>query len=397
MQLTPHQDVALQKVARWLKDRDRPFFYLAGYAGTGKTTITKKLVENLDGRAVFGAYTGKAATVMERNGCFGATTIHRLIYKPKGKSREELLRLERLLADRGPDHPDAESIRRAIEIERQNVSKPNFTLNEASDVRNAALIVVDEVSMVGGRMAQDLLSFGVPLLVIGDPEQLPPVKDTGYFTTREPDAMLTEIHRQAKDNPIIQLATAVRNGEALSLGDYGDSRVLRMGDERVSEDVRKTDQLLVGMRKTRSAYNARMREVLGRKGLLERGDKLVCLRNDHELGMMNGSLWCVKDVGDTDTTEGQVYLTLMPADNADDEAQCWAWIEPFSTGDSIFGAGTDGVQSFTYGYALTVHKSQGSQWDDVVLFDESGVFKANSQRWLYTAITRAAKRVTVVR
>jgi len=340
MQLTPHQDVALQKVARWLKDRDRPFFYLAGYAGTGKTTITKKLVENLDGRAVFGAYTGKAATVMERNGCFGATTIHRLIYKPKGKSREELLRLERLLADRGPDHPDAESIRRAIEIERQNVSKPNFTLNEASDVRNAALIVVDEVSMVGGRMAQDLLSFGVPLLVIGDPEQLPPVKDTGYFTTREPDAMLTEIHRQAKDNPIIQLATAVRNGEALSLGDYGDSRVLRMGDERVSEDVRKTDQLLVGMRKTRSAYNARMREVLGRKGLLERGDKLVCLRNDHELGMMNGSLWCVKDVGDTDTTEGQVYLTLMPADNADDEAQCWAWIEPFSTGDSIFGAGT---------------------------------------------------------
>ena len=51
---------------------------------------------------------------------------------------------------------------------------------------------------------------------------------------------------------------------------------------------------------------------------------------------------------------------------------------------------------FDYGYVLTVHKSQGSQWDDVVLFDESFAFQDSRARWLYTGITRAAKRLSVV-
>ena len=52
---------------------------------------------------------------------------------------------------------------------------------------------------------------------------------------------------------------------------------------------------------------------------------------------------------------------------------------------------------FDYGYALTVHKAQGSQWDDVLLFDESYAFREHRARWLYTGLTRAAKRLTIVR
>ena len=51
---------------------------------------------------------------------------------------------------------------------------------------------------------------------------------------------------------------------------------------------------------------------------------------------------------------------------------------------------------FDYGYALTVHKAQGSQWDDVIVFDESWAFREHRHRWLYTAITRASQRLTVV-
>ena len=399
MQLSPKQDEAVQDVRRWIKSPDSPYYYLAGAAGTGKTTITKTLVEALDGLVSFAAYTGKAAFNMVRSGCVGATTIHKLIYKPREKSRQELKRLELMLVERGEDHPEAEGIRRAIEIERQTLSKPSFALNEQSQAIHSKLIVVDEVSMVDGRIAGDLLSFGVPLLVIGDPFQLPPVKGTGFFTTRQPNMFLTEIHRQARDNPIIQLATEVREGRALSLGDYGESRVVHEQDERIRTDVTSTDQVLVGMRKTRARYNERMRQLAGRDGALPvPGDKLVCLRNDHEESLMNGSLWTVEQVGDHDPQERQVYMTLRSADDPDRTypLECWVWTEPLSTGESIWDRDAP-AQSFTYGYALTVHKAQGSQWDDVVVFDESGVFRENTKRWLYTAVTRAAKRVTVVR
>ena len=62
--------------------------------------------------------------------------------------------------------------------------------------------------MVDEDLGRDLLSFGKPVLVLGDPAQLPPVKGGGFFTEAEPDVMLTEVHRQAADNPIIRAVHA---------------------------------------------------------------------------------------------------------------------------------------------------------------------------------------------
>ena len=104
-----------------------------------------------------------------------------------------------------------------MEAERKRLAQPAFTLNQFSPVKDAGLVVIDECSMVDDRMGQDLLSFGTKVLVLGDPAQLPPVRGSGFFTdTETPDVMLTEIHRQAKDNPIIAMATKVRNKEARS-------------------------------------------------------------------------------------------------------------------------------------------------------------------------------------
>ena len=127
-------------------------FRLFGYAGVGKTTLARHVAEAAAGETAFAAFTGKAAMVMRAHGCSGATTIHALIYR----------------ASEGVD------------------GAPTFTLNEDGPASRASLIVIDECSMVDAELARDLLSFGKPILVLGDPFQLPPVKGGGYFTDRRP-------------------------------------------------------------------------------------------------------------------------------------------------------------------------------------------------------------------
>ena len=107
------------------------------------------------------------------------------------------------------------------------MKKPRFALNPQSDAADARLIVLDEVSMVGEEMARDLMSFGKPILVLGDPGQLPPIKGEGAFTSDAPDVMLTEIHRQAAESAIIRLATMARQGEPIGFGEYDTLRLRR--------------------------------------------------------------------------------------------------------------------------------------------------------------------------
>src|SRR5262244_1648178 len=263
---TPHQDAALKAVAAWLKARPGSagtpqVFRLFGYAGTGKTTLARHLADGVDGDVAFGAFTGKAALVMRRKGCADASTIHSMIYRARDSGEET----------------------------------PSFELWDDSPAAHASLIVIDECSMVDAELGRDLLSFGAPVLVLGDPAQLPPIQGGGFFTDAEPDAMLTEVHRQAADDPIIHMSMAVREGEWLEPGRYGDSAVVRKA-ALDPERVLAADQVLVGRNATRRSYNARLRE---RRGFADplpmAGDKLVCLRNNRRKGLFNGSLWVVSE------------------------------------------------------------------------------------------------------
>ena len=365
-EFTPHQDAALKAVDDWLKARpgrgDTPqLFRLFGYAGTGKTTLARHLAAGIDGEVKYAAFTGKAALVMRRKGCGGASTIHSLIYRPL-ESNEET---------------------------------PSFELWDDAPVSKAKLIVIDECSMVDAELGRDLMSFGVPVLVLGDPAQLPPVQGGGYFTEAEPDAMLTEVHRQAFDNPIVRLSMAVRAGERLQPGDYGDTQVVRR-DALDPQRVIDAEQVLVGRNATRRAYNMRMRERRGYEGALPAaGDKLVCLRNNRKKGLFNGSLWSVKQAP---TTRKQILkMRLTPEDFGSRTVVVSVRPECFTGAiEKLDWQLRKRYDEFDFGYVLTVHKSQGSQWDDVVLFDESFAFPEARARWLYTGITRAAKRLTVV-
>ncbi len=362
MSWSPQQEAALKSVAEWLRRGDRPVFRLFGYAGTGKTTLARHIAEGVDGDVAFGAYTGKAALVMRSKGCTDASTIHSLIYR----SRES------------------------------DENGPQFVLNRQSAAAKADLIVIDECSMVDEELGRDLLSFGQPVLVLGDPAQLPPVKGGGFFTEGEPDVMLTEVHRQAQDNPIIHMSMKVREGGRLDPGPHGESRVIRRR-EIDAEAVMRADQVLVGLNKTRRLYNTRIRELSGfRDPMPAAGEKLVCLRNDKSKGLLNGGTWTIKAMrglrGDL------VRLDVLPEEESRRKPVEVEVLKAFFEGgeeDLPYAARRD-LDEFTYGYALTVHKAQGSQWDDVVLFDESYAFREHRHRWLYTGLTRAAERVTVV-
>ena len=364
---TPHQDKALKAASDWLKakpgrNNTPQVFRLFGYAGTGKTTLARHIADAVDGGVKYAAFTGKAALVMRNKGCDNASTIHSLIYRARETATET----------------------------------PSFELWDDAPASKAKLIVIDECSMVDAELGRDLMSFGCPLLVLGDPAQLPPIQGGGFFTNAEPDAMLTEVHRQAQDDPIVRLSMDVREGREIEIGDYGDTQVVSrqaLDPARVME----ADQVLVGRNNTRRAYNMRVRKKLDITDPLPvAGDKLVCLRNNRKKALFNGGLWRVK--ARAQSKSRIVTMRLVP----DDETGARA-VKVSVRADCFAGSMEDipweqrrPYDEFDFGYVLTVHKSQGSQWDDVVLFDESFAFQDARARWLYTGITRAAKRLSIV-
>lgn len=376
MEFSPQQEAALVKVKAWLADPDSQVFKMFGFAGTGKSTLAKHM--NAD---YYAAYTGKAAHVLQQKGCSNASTIHRLIYNPREKSMARLRQLQQKLEHPNTSEHEQAKLREHIAEERANLQKPSFTLNLDSPLRRARLLVIDECSMVNEQIGRDLLSFGCKILVLGDPAQLPPVYGGGFFTRGKPDVLLTEVHRHARDNPILDLVTRIRTG--------GSWRQHELTAAKVEpEEAMQYEQIIVGRNATRHIINARCRELLGMPaGVPVAGDKLVCLRNNHELGLMNGALY---DVESCDPGEAPDYVLL----GLTGYPSLAAHTAPF-TGGSIDPWMEREYEMFDYGYALTCHKSQGSQWDSVLVFDESRCF-SDARRWLYTACTRASRTLKVV-
>lgn len=364
MKFSPQQDAALKDVDRWFyqESRKKKIYRCFGFAGSGKTTLAKHFAEHIDGDVCYAAFTGKAALTMQKNGCYGARTIHSTIYIP----------------------------------ETRKDGTVNFRLNyDNSPLSTAKLMIVDECSMVDEALARDLLSFGKPILVLGDPAQLPPPSGAGYFTEKEPDTMLTEIHRQSKENPIIALATHVREGNQLELGTYGESRVI---DKLSKADILETDQVLVGRNITRETVNTKIRRLKGfDSDYPQVGEKLICLKNDSTLGIFNGGMFTVTEVMEPKIKSNFLHMRVISDDGLDDLGRI-VRVHKSAFSDEVPVPSwklLQGAQDFYYGYAITTHKAQGSQWENCTIYDESYCFRDDWNRWLYTSITRASNKITV--
>lgn len=374
--LSPDQQAAHDAVLAWHRgprSAGTQTKTMGGLAGTGKTTTIGAIVASLrvahPGLVVaFCAYTGKASLILERkltaagvlNGDY-VGTIHRLIYrvctdKATGKARFE--RVNSLGVD---------------------------------------LIVVDEASMVGDAIYKDLLSFGLPILAVGDHGQLPPIEGA-FNLMAAPQVRLEHIHRQAAGNPIIQMSMRAREGQGILCGDYGTVRKVprRPLPELVAKyaaDFDAADVVLCGTNATRVALNALLRARRGYTGGPKAGERVICLRNQAETGLMNGLCGTLTAIH---IEEGFRYAEASVALDGGGTWEGTLRLDQFGAPKTIQVFDRE-VALFDHGYCLTVHKSQGSENKHVILIDECGWLELEQQRrWRYTGMTRASERLLII-
>lgn len=363
--LTNGQLLASRWLIAWLNaPGSQQIFRLFGAAGTGKTHLVGRILKLFPSlRIALGTLSGKAALILTRATGMPARTLHSMLYTLEGEDGDGELLFR--------DHPDFH-------------------------IANVDLIVVDEASMVRADMVRSILALGKPILVVADPFQLAPIGGDAGFMNGPVDAELTDIVRQEQHSPILGLAHDVRAGRELKLGAYGSSQVIG-GISLTDEHAQAAEQILVGRRETMHRFNARLREIRGARSFApEVGDKLICLRNKPEKDLFNGSMWRVVEASPGRERWGvtRFPLTLESLDFPERPVQRFQvdarFFLPRDPDKAAFKG--DGA-AFSYGYAITVHKAQGSQWDDVLLIDEA--FDDHA-KWRYTAITRAAKTIRIV-
>ena len=415
--LSDMQARAIAAIRDWYENRrgEQQIFRLFGYAGTGKTTITALAIDALGfepmtpgglGGVLFAAFTGKAALVMTRKGT-PAQTIHSLIYRVSEATPEEIARVTEDLASLRRDLPRMGQAERdfamtriaQLELRLEDIHQPKFLINEQSTLRDADLLVLDEVSMVGADMAHDLLAFGKPILVLGDPGQLPPIKGLGFFTEAAPDVMLTEVHRQAGDSAILRLATLAREGLPIPPGAH-DDHVWKMSRHDVGPaQMLQGGQVICGTNATRRSLNTAMKRAagFGADYPTGSGEKIICLKNRHDLGLINGMFLTLADVRQ-DPGDAFAFSAMVETE----DGLSIAGRQSFWRGEYADHVAFDpergrrewqvrrGLIETSWGYAITCHKAQGSAYPTVVVFDDGfGRTAADRSRWLYTAITRA--------
>lgn len=323
------QIAALQAIQHW--DLKTKRFKLNGVAGSGKTSLIP-IIQDLFSSVVI-TMTNKASLVLRNKGVIGATTVHKLMY--------------------------------TLEDEHLMSWKKNDFLKKRSE-----LIIVDEASMMGFKVCKDLESYGIPILYVGDSFQLPPVSEAGSILD-SPDFSLKQIRRQAKDSPIIKVATAIREGRR-----YPDVDQYDLSDEEINS----YEMVICLSNEKRYRLNERIRNFRGFEGSPKVGERVVMAKTDYDLGIYAG------ETGSITHVDRYLYRVLF---DGQEEDVGMGYSKFLSLGDNPYADEFKGKRCLDFGYALTCHKCQGSQYDSVLVWEE----RQADARWKYTACTRAVIKV----
>ena len=384
MELSTEQQAAIQVLLKWFENtQKKPYITLGGFAGTGKTTLiaefkTELVKINKKLKLAFCSYTGRATQNLKNRlkaeNALGSkntiSTIHGLIYDPIENNQGVIV---------GWSRKD--------ELEKD-------------------LIIVDEASMIDESIWRDLLSYKIPIVAVGDHGQLPPIQ--GVFNLMaKPELLLNEIHRQAKNNPIIAVSTMARKTGNIPIQSFGSHVVKYLRNDPEAQTLSgellaryTTDTLILcGFNATRVKINQFIRTELGFETPLPAvHDRVICLRNNQTKGIYNGMLGTIislkKEEKDWYQAEIQMDDSYKSFDGLIYAPQFGAQSAINFTKNRIQAARGD---LFDFGYALTVHKAQGSQAKRVVLFEERSQYMTDDmwKKWLYTAVTRAEEELYI--
>ena len=395
------QQVGFDRAKKWWLDGNEQIFKIAGYAGTGKTYLSSQISEELaDNKIAYCAYTGKAALVMQQRG-MPATTIHKLIYET---SPEETRHVD----DNGKVFY---RVKYKTKLKEKLDPKPH-------------IIMVDEASMIDTKILNDLLSFNIPIIAVGDPFQLPPVQGKESELLINPDVTLEEIMRQDEGSAIAYLAEKIRKGKPLKDDESYHDCIWQMNKSDLFNNLEIfnwADQFIAARNATVNSINHQGRQFFGRTGDLPViGDKMICRRNSWDTMLLDGKLPTALVNGligyVTNVEEKQILknlpwksdgfmfstnqLNLRPSfeDTAEFTELAYnplaLWENDQQRRNALKGI------ILQYAYCITCHASQGSEWDNVVLYDDSWPDKndpTQQARWRYTGVTRAAKKLIWMR
>ena len=392
MELTKKQEEGLKIAVARYKSHEK-YTVISGYAGTGKSTLVRFIIDALDideDKVAYATYTGKAAEVLRKKGNLNAMTLHRLLYDSIPRQGGGFIRIPKKQLDYD-------------------------------------IVVVDEVSMVPKTMVDMLLAHRVYILFLGDPGQLPQIdKKEVHNLLDRPHVFLDEVMRQAAESEIIQLTMKIRNGEDIPFM-HGKEVIVVPKAELVTGHLTWADIIICATNKTRHNMNKQKRELLGYSGVLQTGERIIVKRNYWEdcdedgNALVNGTVGTVANpyesfvripsyvkndrrdlplIGCIFTPDGGKSFDTFEIDKDYllKEEPCVDWRVSYQLGKLKPKIGDILPKQATYGYALTCHAAQGSEFDKVLVIEESFPFdKTEHQRWLYTAATRAAEKLVLVR
>lgn len=388
VQLSDAQMNVVDMVMDWLAS-DEQYLVVGGYAGTGKTTISRYLQKEV-GCVTFAAYTGKAVNVLRSKGCNNVHTIHSLIYQPieLDKAPLKALKAEIEQAQAQGFTSVVQRLMKDFEELEEKLHQPAFELKLDG---GGGFIIVDEYSMLDEEIVHDLLKNYKKILFMGDPFQLPPVQGKCPLT---PKIVLEEIHRQAGDSGIIQYATKIRNMEYFGFCETPDFAYMPW-DQVPDSEAACYDTIICGKNRTRHALNSWKRNFLGiHRPLPIAGETMMCLRNNKDLEIFNGMTLTVEH--DAHKLRDHDIQYLVKFKELREEIRVW---EGDLKGEKFRWADprVRGLQRFDFCHAITAHKSQGSEYDYVLVVKEPiGDDDVMRARWLYTAVTRGKKGVKLV-
>ena len=396
MELNEKQKNGLTLALQRYKNKEK-YTVIAGYAGAGKSTLVRFIIEELKTYGVketdvcFACFTGKAAQVLLKKGNKNVITLHKLLYKSIPKESGGFVRI------------------------------PNPSIPYK-------IVVVDEVSMAPKTLMDLLFKHNVYVICLGDPFQLPPVdKKEDNHLLDAPHIFLDEIMRQAQESEIIQLSMAIRENRPIEVFQGKEVQILNK-EELNTGMLTWADQILVATNATRVSINTQMRKLLNFGEKPQDGDKIICLRNywdcfsDNEEPLVNGTIGILKNSFLTKrylprivkSTNGFSHIDLIMGDFISDSGMYFHSLEMdkkmIDTGEfsldwkTVYQLNRNPKTrdipplEFTYGYAITCHKAQGSEWDKVLVIEEKFPFdKIEHARWLYTAVTRSSEKLVLVR
>lgn len=415
MDLSSDQRQAFDAIRTWFASYDE-FISLGGLGGTGKTTLLGYLAKSFaaeDRLVAYVSYTGRAASILQRKlAAQGVQTTRKPI-----RSQGDAEAGERYFAsDDAAELPLCTTIHGLLyrPVVDPQTSELRGWAKRASLDRAYDLIVVDEASMVSDEILRDIQAHGVPLLAVGDHGQLPPVRAHGSLM-QNPHLRLEQIHRQAEKSPIIRLAHHVRNGGRLSEFNGYDAAVKILPRAKAAAEIaaaltgagsRLDVATLCWTNKNRVQLNAMTRKALGYSGTPRKGELFICLKNTPPV--YNGMRGILSDDSRLDRWILNGHLKFPDEDVEGDFIMCASQFnreKTFASLDEIRAAGIDvwslpaAGDLFDFGYALTAHKAQGSTLQHALVYFDRPEKPSDDdyRRWAYTAISRAASRLTILR